>query len=62
MPIPKDKNSLGKGCETDLHFRIPSETHEQLRRISFDTRKSISQICREGIEVIIKDYKKNIRT
>lgn len=56
--MPKDKKPMQKE-EVGLHFRIPYEMHEKLREASFNTRKPIAQICREGIELILEQYKKN---
>lgn len=41
-----------------LNFFIPRAEHEKLRKISFEQRISISQICREGIELILKKYER----
>lgn len=50
-----------KKTEIGLHFRIPAEVHEELRRLSFNTRTPIAQLCREGIELILKKYAKEIK-
>lgn len=45
--------------EVTLNFRVEVDMHERLRKCSFDKRVPIAQICREGIEIILKKYEKN---
>lgn len=53
MPSKKEDKK-----EVQLNFFIPLDVHEKLRILSFEQRISISQICREGIELILKKYDK----
>lgn len=38
--------------------RLPESMHEELRLIAFEKKTDMSILAREGIELIIKKYKK----
>lgn len=44
--------------EVSLNFKVPEEMHEKLRKLSFETRQSIAEICREGIQHILNKHEK----
>jgi predicted DNA-binding protein len=52
------KNKI-KQNENTLNFRITEDMHERLRKCSYENRKAIAEICREGIETILKKYEKD---
>lgn len=47
-----------KTKEEMLNFRLPSEMHERLRVCAFKEKKHMAEICREGIEIILRQYEK----
>lgn len=41
-----------------LPFRLDNKLYRKLKKISFLTEKPMAVIVREGVEIIVKDYKK----
>lgn len=41
-----------------FHFRLEHDTYKNLRKISFLTEKPMNNIIHEGLEKIMKEYKK----
>jgi len=39
-----------------LTLRLDAKTHDRLRRVSFDSRKSIHSLLLEGVEMMLKKY------
>lgn len=55
--MTKERISFKDG-EAGLHFRVAPETHEKLRKLSYEQKKPIAQICREAIEGMLKKNNK----
>lgn len=47
-------------CSTEKQFliRIPVELHDQLRFLSYQLNISMAQLCRKGLELIIRENKR----
>lgn len=52
------KKPQGQKDETKLLIRLPKELHQQLRQLAFELNLSMAELCREGLEIILKKYRK----
>jgi predicted DNA-binding protein len=41
-----------------FNIRLPAEKHKELKKISFETQKSLAEIFRGSVDKFIKEYKK----
>jgi len=49
-----------RDAKVPLMFHVKQETHERLRRVSFETRVSMAAICRDAIEKELKLWEEKL--
>lgn len=58
--IRKTMNTDIKKNQKTLVIPVPIEMWESLRKISFETRTSMSKLARESLNKVIKKYEKSV--
>ena len=53
-PAPAAKAKAEK--PVGLTLRLPPETHDTLRRIAFEQRRSLHAVVMEGVELVVKKH------
>jgi hypothetical protein len=55
--VPK-KRIPSKKDERLFLVRLPKDLHQQIRKLSFDLKIPMAEICRQGLEMMLEKYQR----
>ncbi len=57
--MPTTRNSVSQ--EKKLLIRLPKELHQELRQLAFELNISMAELCREGLDIVLKKHGKKVK-